>query len=110
VLAFLVAHIRSANDLALLMAVIDAPYRWWDADRVRRELGIAPAQARASLERLVAANVLDIRITEHVRYQFRPATTEVADVLREFATAFRADRGAVTDAVLTDGAGGARES
>jgi hypothetical protein len=48
--------------------------RWWDAETVAREL-LAPLRtARLALDRMASGNLLDIRITGDVRYQFRPGT------------------------------------
>lgn len=38
------------------------------------DLGITLGNARRMLERLAVANLLDIRVTDDVRYQFRPGT------------------------------------
>lgn len=83
VLAFVSDHIRSLEELQLLMAVMHAPERWWDAATAARELILPVGTARRALDHLAAHNLLDIRITGDVRYQFRPGT----DALRASAQA-----------------------
>jgi hypothetical protein len=89
-IAFIGAHIRSVDDLVLLTAMIDAPDRWWDAELVRRETGLPLRVARIALDRFASANMLDIRVTDDVRYQLRPGTGELASAIAEFAEAYRA--------------------
>ena len=83
VLTFVADHIRSLEELQLLLAVVQMPDRWWDATSAARELGIATPAARRALDALAGRNLLDIRITADVRYQFRPGT----DALRTGAIA-----------------------
>ena len=83
VLAFVADHVRSLDELQVLLAVVQAPDRWWDATSAGRELGIAATAAQRALDALAGRNLLDIRITGDVRYQFRPGT----DALRAAALA-----------------------
>ncbi len=83
VLAFVADHIGSLDELQLLLAVVQTPERWWDATSAARELGIATPAAGRALDALAGRNLLDIRITADVRYQFRPGT----DALRAAAVA-----------------------
>src|SRR5581483_8628520 len=97
--AFIGAHIRSVDDLVLLMAMVDAPDRWWDAELVRRDVGLPPSLARTALDRFASANLLDIRVTGDVRYQLRPGTSELTSAVAEFAEAYRSNPAAVIRAV-----------
>ena len=74
---FLRAHIACVEELELLMLLVASVGRWWDATSSSRELGVPVARARAGLDALASHNLLDIRITEDVRYQFRPGTPEL---------------------------------
>ena len=74
VLTFLTAHVRNLVEFQLLMLVAQGPDRWWDERAAARELGVTPAAARGALDHLAKHNLLDIRITGDVRYQFRPGT------------------------------------
>ena len=89
------ACIGSPEELALLVALIESPSKWWDPDLVSRELGIPVGLARTILDRLAAANLLDIRVTDDVRYQFRPGTAELQQGATAFADAYRASPAAI---------------
>lgn len=89
VLAFMADHIRSLDDLQLLIAMIQAPDRWWDASVAARELGTSPTAARLLLDHLATQNLLDIRITGDVRYQFHPGTEELREAALEAAEEYR---------------------
>jgi DNA-binding IclR family transcriptional regulator len=91
VLAFVDAHLRSIDELQVLITCILAGDRWWDAGTIARELGLPPAAARRALERLAAHNLLDIRVTGEVRYQFHPGTAELAADARAVCEAYRAN-------------------
>lgn len=77
VLTFLSEHVSNLEQLQLLLRVAQGDERWWDAASVGRELGIPAKQAQAALDHLAKHNLLDIRITGEVRYQFRPGTDEL---------------------------------
>ena len=91
VLAFIAEHIRSLEELQLLMAVIQSPDRWWDAAAATRELGIAATIARRALDHFAAHNLLDIRITGDVLYQFRPGTDDLRAAARATEEAYRSN-------------------
>lgn len=91
VLAFMAEHVQSLEELRLLMAVIQSPDRWWDAAAAARELGTSAAAARRVLDRLAAHNLLDIRITGDVRYQFRPGTEDLRQAALTAAEAYRSN-------------------
>lgn len=90
VAAFIAEHLRSVDDLQLLVAFVNSPDRWWDAVSVCRELRLGEDEARRILERFAASNLLEIRLTDDVRYQFRPGTRALhqgaADCIAEFGS------------------------
>ena len=90
VLTFVADHIRSLEELQLLMAVIRAPERWWDAATAARELILPLGVARRVLDHFASHNLLDIRITGDVRYQFRPGTDELRAAARACVEAYNA--------------------
>lgn len=109
VLAFLADHVRSLEELQLLIAVIQSPDRWWDAAAAARELGIPGPVARRAFDHLAARNLLDIRITGDVRYQFRPGTDQLrADALAA-EQAYRLDPLAVVQGVTGTAKRGIRD-
>ena len=89
VLTFLAAHVRKLIEFQLLMIVAESPNRWWDAGSTAKELGVTPAAARNALDHLAKQNLLDIRITGDVRYQFRPGTEELRAGVAACAEEFR---------------------
>lgn len=99
VLTFVADHIRSLDELGLLMALIQSSDRWWDARMAARELGLTERAATGVLDSLATRNLLDIRITDDVRYQFRPGTPELEEAARAFAAAYRLNPLAVVQAV-----------
>ena len=109
-LAFMDDHIASAEELALLVALVEAPSRWWDPAIVSRELGIPAGFARAILDRFAAENLLDMRVTDDVRYQFRPGTPELQEGAVAVANAYRAHPVAVVQHLAQGGARSVRDS
>jgi DNA-binding IclR family transcriptional regulator len=89
VLAFMSDHVRTLEELQLLIALIQSPDRWWDAGTVARELGLSRSTARQTLDHLASRNLLDIRITGDVRYQFRPGTEELRTAALALEDAYR---------------------
>ncbi|MBI2189205.1 MAG: hypothetical protein HYU37_19070 [Acidobacteria bacterium] len=87
--AFVAAHARTLDELQLLMAIIQSADRSWDASAAAREVGLAEADARAALEHLAACNLLDIRIGENLRYQFRPGTPQLREAALSALEAYR---------------------
>ena len=108
VTAFLRDHIRTVDDLCLLAAVAGAPDRWWDEASVAADLLIDSAVARALLEHLAAHNLLEIRVTDDVRYRFHPGTAALRDGALDCATAYREQPIVVWRAV--DGPGSRRSA
>jgi predicted ArsR family transcriptional regulator len=89
VIEFVIAHLRTIDDLHLLVAMSGAQDRWFDADRVARELGIGRQTARAALEHLAGRNLLEIRVTGDVRYQFNPGTPALREAAGACVEAYR---------------------
>jgi hypothetical protein len=72
--SFVTSHLREIDDLHLLVTMASDGDRWFDEDGVARELGMDRRKARAALEHLASRNLLEIRVTGDVRYQFHPGT------------------------------------
>jgi hypothetical protein len=94
--AFVAAHLRSLEELQLLVLLVQSEDRWWDADSASRELLVPLRAARIALDRLASRNLLDIRITGDVRYQFRPGTDDLRMAAIACCDAYRANPLAVT--------------
>ena len=89
VVAFITGHVRSLDELQLLMSIIQSSERWWDARVAAREIGMSHAAAGEALDRFAAQNLLDIRVTDDVRYQFCPGTEALSDAARAATEAYR---------------------
>jgi hypothetical protein len=89
VLTFLRDHVGNLEQFQLLIRLAQEGDRWWDAASVSRELALTPRDARAALDHLARHNLLDIRITGDVRYQFRPGTDELSDAVRAVVEEYR---------------------
>ena len=91
VASFVGRHLRSLEDLQVLMTCIDGRDRWWDAPTVARSLGISHTAARHALDHLARGNLLDIRITGDVRYQFNPGSAELGGPALACAAVYRSN-------------------
>jgi hypothetical protein len=91
VTSFITAHLRGIDDLHLLVAMASAPERWFDVDTVARELAMTKANARAALEHLAGRNLLEIRVTGDIRYQFNPGTPMLRDAANACVEVYRRD-------------------
>jgi hypothetical protein len=89
--SFIATHIRSLQDLHLLIGMACAPDRWWDEDTAVRELGFDRRAARAGLEHLAAHNLLEIRVTDDVRYQYRPGTADLEAAVAAAVDTYRSN-------------------
>ena len=99
VAAFLARHVRTLDELQLLMSIIQSGDRWWDVASAARELGMTATDARAALDRFAARNLLDLRLGEDVRYQFCPGTPELRAAAHDTLEAYRGNPIAVARAV-----------
>jgi hypothetical protein len=99
VIEFLANHVASLEELELLMLLVMSSGRWWDATSTSRELGIPVTRARAALDALAGHNLLDIRITEDVRYQFRPGTPELETAAFAVAAVYQRNPASVVQLV-----------
>ena len=102
--AFLARHVRNLDDLQVLIALMQSGDRWWDVASAAREFGITAADARAILDRFAQRNLLDLRLSEDVRYQFCPGTDELLAAARETLDAYKKNPIGVARSV-TRGAG-----
>ena len=87
--AFLAAYVGSIEELNVLMALIDVDARWWDAGTMAAHSGTTAGDARRILEAYASRNLLDIRITDDVRYRLRPGTPELEEAVHRVAATYR---------------------
>jgi hypothetical protein len=91
VVEFVSQFIRSPEDLAVFLVCVTEHDRWWDASTMAREVAIGPVAAQSSLDQLARSNLLDIRLTADIRYQFHPGTRELRDTALATAAAYRSN-------------------
>jgi len=99
IVEFASAYLSSLEDLQILTMCVDHPERWFDAVVVARHLRITRSAARRALDRLARSNLLDIRITGDVRYQFRPGMPSLEYAAQACVAAFHADPAPLTDLI-----------
>jgi hypothetical protein len=97
---FLNVHLTRVGDLEVLLALIEGGNRWWDAHSMAIRIGMDPAGTRESLEALAAHNLLDIRVSDEVRYRLHPGSDELARNLEALSAAYRASPTAVVNYVM----------
>ena len=85
---FAADHLRSVDDLHVLVTCAQSGGRWWDANAIGRELQMPANAAHRVLEHLAQHNLLDVRVADKLRYQFRPGNARLADVTQHFLAAF----------------------
>lgn len=99
VTSFITREITSLEQLEVLLLLMQASDRWWDAASVANALGMPEELARRTLDRFASHNLLAIRITGDVRYQFQPGEAGLQRTMASFAEAYRVNRLAVLQLV-----------
>ena len=88
VIQFARHYIRSIDDLQVFIACANQHDRWWDAAGLARTMFIAESRAARALERLARTNLLDIRISDAIRYRFQPGSDDLAIRAAAFSAAY----------------------
>jgi hypothetical protein len=86
---FLSRSVGSLDELALLVMLMASATRWWNAQAAGQVVGIGERKARRILERFAANNLLDIRISDDVRYAFHPGTPALESGAAEVLAVYR---------------------
>ena len=97
--AFIGEHLLSIDEIEALTALSNAPARWWDAKLMCRELGLPLSTARFILDHLASLNLLDIRVSDEVRYKFQPGTPQLSLLVTRLVAIYRTNRRAVVRAI-----------
>ena len=96
---FIGDHLLSVDEIEALTALSDAPARWWDAKLISGALGVPVSTARGILDHLARLNLLDIRVTDEVRYQFHPGTSTLGRITSRLVSLYRTDPSSVIRAM-----------
>jgi DNA-binding MarR family transcriptional regulator len=95
--------IDSLQELQMLVVLMEDPDRWWDAGALATDTGNAPSVTRRTLDRLAARNLLDIRVTEEVRFRYRPGTFALEEAGSAFLDAYHKNPIAVARMIAVRG-------
>ena len=84
-----VGALNSLQDLELLLVLIEDRERWWDARAIAKQTGDSSSSTGRALDRLAGQNLLDIRVTDDVRFRYRPGTVELEKAGAALLDAYR---------------------
>ena len=101
VASFVSQQLESPVQLELLVLLMESPDRWWDASSVATELRVTKDAARHALEELASRNLLAIRLTDDVHYQFQPGDDGLSQLMRAFKDSWRTNPVAIVQ-LLTE--------
>ncbi|HUG55267.1 MAG TPA: hypothetical protein VMR21_16790 [Vicinamibacteria bacterium] len=93
---FITDHIRSIEQLEVLLLLQRDPEQWWSADGVAGELRTSRRSAEARLEEMASHNLLDVRTAEALLFRYHPVTAALDLAVKETAQAYAERRVAVT--------------
>jgi hypothetical protein len=110
VVDFLAHRIASVDQLEILVLLIEASTRWFDATTTSHQLGMSPERARSALDALAAHSLLDIRISDDIRYQFSPGRPDLERSALAAAGAYRRRPELVIQEVTRGASQGLRDS
>jgi len=99
--AFVRDHIRSLEQLEVLLLLLRDGTRWWSAEAAAEELGMTSASAAARLEEMASRNLLDVRISEQLFFRYAPVSPALDAAVRETARAYKEEPVAVTSAIYS---------
>jgi hypothetical protein len=94
-------HIRSIEQLDLLLLLLKDETRWWSAEAAARELRTSAAAAAARLEEMAKANLLGVRISDQIVFRYAPVSPTLDAAVRETARAYNEKPVAVAAAIYS---------
>ena len=100
---FLKEAVTSVEDLEIVLLLRRNPERYWDAESVSDRLEISRQLAAASLETLARHNLLDVRLSDVIRYRYNPMTGGDLASVNAVADAWRHDRALVMKELTANG-------
>jgi hypothetical protein len=92
IVQFARSYIRTIEELETLIMCVDHRDRWWDATSLAGRIRISESRASRALDHLARTNLLDIRITDAIRYRFHPGTEDLETRAAAFASAYHRNR------------------
>jgi hypothetical protein len=85
---FVCEHVRSLENLVVLLRVAAPPVHWWSASYVAEDLGMPESTVEDALQTLFVAGVL-IRTSNGKRYGYRPSTAHMHELVNRALKAYR---------------------
>lgn len=89
---FVLQHLRSLEHLDAVLAMHREPERWWTDQSISDATGAPLHVAEQILEDLCSANLLNVRITSAVAYQFNPGSEDLKETVADVVDALRLGR------------------
>ncbi len=89
VAAFAAEYVASRDDLYTLVLLVRHDEQWWDVKRLAGHIGLSVSSTRLILDRFVAHNLLDVRISDDIRYRFSPGPAGLRQAAEAFVDAFQ---------------------
>jgi len=86
---FMASYIATLDDLSVLVVLIEGGSRWWGAATMAVQAGLSVSEVRAVLDAFARHNLLDMRISNEIRYQLRPGSEELVHAIHAFAAEYR---------------------
>jgi hypothetical protein len=109
VVTFVADHLASVHELNVLATLSEASDRWLTVQTTAERTGMRGSLARKALDRLVSRNLLDIRVSDDVRYQYRPGTPELVTGAAALVDAYKRNPLAVLQLVTYTSRGSASD-
>lgn len=97
--SFARSYLPSIENLRVFILCVDHRDRWWDASAIADTLSISETRARRILDWFARSNLLDIRISDAVRFRFEPGLRELEERALEFAAAYHKDPAGVVQLI-----------
>jgi len=89
VVAFAAEYVESRDALYALVLLVRHDEQWWDVTMLAEQIGLKVASTRRILDRFVALNLLDVRISDDFRYRFSPGNAGLRDATEAFVETFQ---------------------
>lgn len=89
VVTFAAEYLASRDELYVLVLLVRHDEQWWDATTLAERCGLGVLPTRHILDRFVARNLLDVRITDDVRYRFSPGRAGLREATEAFVEAYQ---------------------
>ena len=96
---FLTSNIATLDDLSVLVVLLEGEARWWDAATVAVQTGLSASEVRIVFDAFVRRNLLDVRISNEIRYQLRPGTEDLVNATHAIAAEYRRAPARIVQAV-----------